>query len=232
MKLVMFDVDGTLTDTFSAEDNGFVTAVRDVLGVDGINTDWTSYPHATLSSMLDEISRAKLGRAPFAEETRAVQARFVALLQAAVRRDAGAIRAIPGAASFVRLLLDAGYAVAIASGDWELSARFKLTVAAIPVDGLPAVFADSARTRTEIMQTSLQLADRHYGGGGFERVVYVGDGTWDIQATRVLGWPFAGIGSGARGAALRSMGARHVFPDYTRPDDLIAAIESPGPPIA
>jgi phosphoglycolate phosphatase-like HAD superfamily hydrolase len=31
---------------------------------------------------------------------------------------------------------------------------------------------------------------------GFERVVYVGDGLWDVRACVRLGLPFVGIGAG------------------------------------
>ena len=40
---------------------------------------------------------------------------------------------------------------------------------------------------------SLQL------GHGFQRVVYIGDAEWDMQATKTLGWHFIGIGARLKG---------------------------------
>lgn len=42
MKLVMFDIDGTLTDTYVSDENEFVRAVQEVVDVPDINTDWAS----------------------------------------------------------------------------------------------------------------------------------------------------------------------------------------------
>jgi len=53
MHLVMFDVDGTLSDTMDIE-RFFVQAVDNVLSIQ-IDEDWASYKHVTDSGILDEI---------------------------------------------------------------------------------------------------------------------------------------------------------------------------------
>ena len=78
MKLVMFDIDGTLTDTSAADANGFVEAVRDELGITGIDTDWAAYPQATSEGILDEVVRRATGRPVTPAESQAVQHRLVA----------------------------------------------------------------------------------------------------------------------------------------------------------
>jgi phosphoglycolate phosphatase-like HAD superfamily hydrolase len=220
MKLVMFDVDGTLTDTFASDEDGFARAIGDVLGIAEINTDWNSYPEVTSGAVLDAIVRGKLGRGVSRDECRAVQRRLVERLD-------GKINEIPGAAAFLRTLRAAGFGVALASGDWEFTARHKLAAAGVPADNLPAAFCEAGDGRTAIMRRSLQLALPHYRCGRFEKIIYVGDGAWDLRAAQELGWKFIGIGGGRRAAALNSAGARHVFPDYRRGGDLLAAIDSP-----
>ncbi len=220
MKLVMFDIDGTLTDTHAADANGFVEAVRAELGITEIDTDWASYPHATSEGILDEVVRRATGRPVTPGECQAVQRRLLHRLRRA------SIREIPGAGAFVRKLTDAGIAVALASGDWELSARHKLAAASIPADDLPAAFCDSSRERTEIMRHSLRHSLAHHRCESFKPIIYVGDGSWDIRASRELGWGFIGIESGAASLRLRALGARHVFPDYLRGEAVLAAIES------
>jgi len=225
MKLVMFDVDGTLTDTHATDATGFADTIRETLGVAEINTDWASYPHATSEAVLDDIARSNYGRPVTAEESRAVQLRLEAKLCGT------RIMEIPGAGAFLRRLAGAGFAVALASGDWELTARYKLAAAGIPADDLPAAFCDSARERVAIMQLAEQRARAPGRRGGFDKVVYFGDGPWDVRACRELGWGFIGIESGGRPPRLRALGACDAFPDYRQGTAVLAAIATAAVPI-
>jgi len=45
------------------------------------------------------------------------------------------------------------------------------------------------------------------------RVISIGDGLWDLETARRLGYDFVGIGSGDKEAALTQAGAQ-VFPDF------------------
>ena len=49
--------------------------------------------------------------------------------------------------------------------------------------------SDDGEERTVIMQKCLDAL-----GNSFQRIVYVGDAEWDVQATRDLGWHFIGVG--------------------------------------
>jgi phosphoglycolate phosphatase-like HAD superfamily hydrolase len=216
----MFDIDGTLTDTQAADADAFVEAVKETLGIAEVDTDWASYPHVTSEGVLDEIVRRALGRPVAPAESRTVQRRFVGMLARKILHE------IPGAAAFLRRLAAAGYAVSLASGDWELSACHKLAAASIPVDGLPAAFCDSAQSRTEIMRHSLSRSLRHYRCDGFEQIVYVGDGSWDVHAARELGWGFIGIESSKAPSKLRALGARHVFPDYLKSEAILSVLDA------
>ena len=115
--------------------------------------------------------------------------------------------------------------MALASGDWESTARCKLERAAIYADDLPAAFCDSARARVDIMKVARERAGRHYRRPAFDDTLYVGDGSWDVTATRELGWRLLGIGWGERAVHLRKLGARYVVRDYLAPDELLAALE-------
>ena len=45
-------------------------------------------------------------------------------------------------------------------------------------------------------------------------VTYIGDGLWDLQAARELGWNFIGIGSGDARSRLLAGGASLVVRDF------------------
>ncbi len=232
MKLVMFDMDGTLTDSFSLDENCYVLAIEQALGLPHVVTEWETYTHTSSSYCLQEIVRRNRGVPPTVAESHAVQARIIEIMDEITRRKGRRTTEIPGAAAGLQALRAADYAVAIASGDWAATARHKLASASIPVDSIPSAFCDVGHARTEIMLAALERAAAHYSCARFERVVYFGDAAWDVRACRELGWPLVGIGTGAHAARLRSLGASHVLPDYRSMPDVLTAIEQATAPLA
>ena len=231
MKLVMFDMDGTLTDSFSLEENCYVLAIEQALGLPHVVTEWDSYTHTSSSYCLEEIVRRNRGTPPTAAESRAVQARIVELMSEITRQRGRRTNEIPGSAAALRALRDAGYGVALASGDWEATARHKLASAGIPFESLPSAFCDVAHARTAIMLASLERAAAHYGCAQFERVVYFGDAAWDVRACRELGWPLIGMDAGERPGLLAHLGVKPVLTDYLPLDKFLAALgEAQVPP--
>jgi beta-phosphoglucomutase-like phosphatase (HAD superfamily) len=230
MKLVMFDMDGTLTDSFAIDENCYVLAISQALGLTDIVTAWDSYTHASASYCLQEIVRTSRGEPVTEAESRAVQQRMIGLMdEIAFRRGRGTAE-IPGAADCVRELRRRNIAVAIASGDWESTARHKLASAGIPFENLPSAYCDVSHARAEIMQSALRRAAAHYGCAQFERVVYVGDAPWDVRACRELGWPLVAVAQGRHAARLKSLGAAEVIADYRRLGDFLAALEAAAVP--
>jgi phosphoglycolate phosphatase-like HAD superfamily hydrolase len=232
MKLVMFDMDGTLTDDFAIAENCYVLAIEQTLGLPGVKTEWETYTHTTASYCLEEIVRRARGTLPTTGESRAVQNRMIELMRDITRRTGRRTREMPGAAAAVRELQRRGYAVAIASGDWESTARHKFATAGIPVEGLPAAFCDVANPRTEIMQAALSRAAAHHGVPRFERITYVGDAAWDVRACRELGWPLVGVGESELTRRMPALGVTHVIPHYLDFHAFLTAVEQAGPPRA
>jgi len=214
MKLVMFDIDGTLTQTVGADESCFVQALDEVFGFKEVNTDWASYPHCSDSGVVDVLCQTRLGRSPSPEEIAAIQARFVALLNGAAA--ARPFEPVAGAEEMLRNLIDGkALAVSLASGGWECSARVKLASAGLDMKRTPAAFSDDAQARESIMCLSMNRAAQFHRIGSFESVVYVGDGVWDARAARNLGFPFIGIsGEPGKAAKLHAEGACEVFGDY------------------
>jgi beta-phosphoglucomutase-like phosphatase (HAD superfamily) len=226
MHLVMFDIDGTLTETDEVDGNCYVQAIADVLGFTNINTDWSVYPHCSDSGILDSLCRERLGRSPATVETAAVQSQFMSLLIAATREQP--FQPVAGAREFLDTLLPTpGIALALASGGWECSARLKLASARLESAQLPAAFADDALARTAIMQIALARAEQAHAGAQFTKRTYIGDGVWDARAARELGFRFIGIArENVKIDRLRTEGAINLFPDYRNSHDLLAAIRS------
>src|SRR5580692_932656 len=83
MKLVMFDIDGTLTQTGEADEVCFVRALHDVFGFTDVDTDWASYPHCSDSGILEALFQTRCKRSPLPAEATMFQACFISLLKAA-----------------------------------------------------------------------------------------------------------------------------------------------------
>lgn len=230
MNLVVFDIDGTLTESVAVDDLCFVQAFQDVLGIGSINTDWLAYRYQTDSGLTLEICRKCLGRDPSGGDIRRLQARFVELLCAAVQRAESAIREVPGAAALLHSLgVHHRWRVAIATGGWAVSARFKLASAGLVVDGLPWANAKDGLDRVDILRTAIERAGQACGQDAFEKVVYVGDGVWDVRAAKALGIGFLGVGSGNPAERLATEGASFVVPDFSEPMQVSRYLEVVGP---
>ena len=227
MNLAIFDIDGTLTESVAVDELCFVQAFQDVLGIEQINTNWLDYRFQTDSGLALEIYRNHLGRDPGGDEISRLQSRFVQRLGAAVEATGQPMRAIPGASALLhRLEADHGWQVAIATGGWKVSARFKLTSARLPVDAFPWASADDALDRADILRTVIRRAGKHYGQDGFEKVVYVGDGIWDVRAAKVLGIGFLGLAPHSKAGRLVEEGASCVVPDFLDPAHVVECLES------
>jgi phosphoglycolate phosphatase-like HAD superfamily hydrolase len=215
MKLVLFDIDGTLTLTNEVDNRCYVCALGEALGTAEIDTDWTKYRDVTDSGIASALLAARYGAPPSSEQLNAVRQRFVALLEQAFAHDRGACRAVPGAAGILAALAErAGFAVGLATGGWLESAQLKLRRAGLGEREYPMASASDACAREAIMALAAARVAARWGVPNFRSIAYVGDAVWDVHAARRLGWHFVGIGSGERAERLRREGARCVIADY------------------
>jgi len=213
--LAIFDIDGTLTKTTQVDDQCFVQSFVDELGITDLDTNWSQYPAVCDSGITQHIFRTHLNRMPSAREIALLQSRFVSLLEQAYERKPHLFIEIPGAGAALQSLRQhPDWAIAIATGGWQVSALFKLNKAGIAVDGLPAAFADHGVTREVILAAALVMARHTYQQQHFARIVYIGDGVWDVRTARQLQLGFLGVASGEREAALRAEGARAIIQDF------------------
>ncbi len=234
MRLIMFDIDGTLTDTNSVDSSCFVQALEEVFGFKNVSDDWSSYHNTSDSGIIDELFMRELHRSPVAAELSRFQDRFVELLTAAWEENSTAFTPIAGAESFLEKLSNRpACAISLATGGWRKSAHFKLQKAGIENHAVPAAFADDAHAREDIMKCSLKRAHLHYKQTLFDAVIYAGDGVWDVRASRNLKFQFIGIGAGKKAEVLKAEGASHIFSNYLdadalciKIDELCAAVQS------
>jgi phosphoglycolate phosphatase-like HAD superfamily hydrolase len=229
--LVVFDVDGTLTDTASVDSECFAAAIVEEFGIRGFDTHWSTYSEFTDSAILREVFESHRGSGPTAPEVARLIERFVGLLARA--HDALPARFVPieGAPALVKgLAADADWRVSVATGGWERSARLKLGYAGIDIGNAPLASAEVSPSRAEIVRTAIERALGLEGRGAFDRVVLVGDTRRDLKMARELGLPFVGVGRGDAALELMRAGAESVVRDYRDYEATLEVLKTARPP--
>jgi len=220
MKLIIFDIDGTLTDTSYIDVICFKDAVKEVFGIEGVDADWSQYPHVTDRCVL-EVLLAREGKDLTEEAFFKFEMCFHEYLQGAYERNKAYFKEIEGANDFIKHLRKKGIPRAIATGGLRKSAQFKLTCAGLDTEDMPLACSNDALTREMIVEQAIELASAQYGQDFFSQVLYIGDGVWDAATTKNLKMPFVGIGKGEMAEILKREGALAVMENYRDIDSLI-----------
>jgi phosphoglycolate phosphatase-like HAD superfamily hydrolase len=221
-RLLIFDIDGTLCDTNAVDDECFLGAAGELLGLDPGVLDWQPSPHVTDSGIARYLWETHRGRLPDEAEIAAFRDRFVTILESELRRTPSRLAEIAGAAALIERLGSTRWDVAIATGGWGRSARLKLAVAGIPDRWLLAS-SDDSPDRVEIFRLAWQRAAER-SGTSYARTVLVGDGLWDLQVAKALGWPLVGVAHGEKAEILRRGGALAVVEDFRDVDGFLEAL--------
>ena len=223
MKLAIFDIDGTLTETNEVDDKCFVKAFAASHQITNIETDWTKYTHVTDSGLLSEIFNQKLGRSPNEEDFLIFKSRFIENLNEYASKDETLFAEVSNAKAMLeKLKLEKDWAIALATGCFYDSAKLKLEKAKIKVKDFPIGTADDTVSREEILRTAIEKSLEKYGLEEFEKIVSIGDGVWDVRTAKNLSLDFVGIASGKRAEVLREEGANYINKDFRDYENFLA----------
>ena len=218
MRLILFDIDGTLLWTDGAGRRAIQRALETVAGtagpIDSYRLDGKTDPQI----VYDLLTLAGHPRADDAALSDAVCRRYIVLLEEELARSAQATRLMPGVAALLVGLEPheaAGRAlVGLLTGNLAPGAALKLRAAGVD----PARFAvgaygsDSGR-RSDLPAIAVERAAARTGvrlAGG--DVVIVGDTPADVACGHPIGAASLAVATGYYDvAALRASGATHVF---------------------
>ena len=183
----MFDIDGTLIESYDFDSQCFTEAVKEVTGL-GIDTNWARYKHVTDTGILNQFFNENSIENTI-EVTKNIKSTFLAKIQ--TRIDEQPFNEIKGASKFISKLkkLD-GVVISFATGGWLESAVLKLESAGIDISNIPIASANDHHSRIEIMKIAEQRAIKE----SRLSFTYFGDGSWDLKACKELGVNFVLVG--------------------------------------
>jgi FMN phosphatase YigB (HAD superfamily) len=216
-QVVLFDIDGTLLDSYAFDTRLFLDAVEAETGR-RISGDWNSYTHATDTGLLMEAIPGL-----DAQTERSIKNRFADATKAHLVTQPGGAEgghlALPGVRAFIeRLAENPGLHLGIATGGWAETAEAKVRHvglgALLDAGRLAMATASDHYDRAVIMRLA---ADRALQGKAIppSAWVYFGDGEWDRRTCAAMGVRFIGIGERVQ--------HQPRFADFSEPDGLLRA---------
>jgi len=222
MRLILFDIDGTLLWTNGAGRRAIQRALLDEMGTAGPIDEYRFDGKTDPQIVRELLTLAGHPEAEAEERIAAVCRRYVGLLTAELQRPRPNMRLLPGVRELLAALEPherAGRAlVGLLTGNLEGGAALKL--GAVGLD--PARFAvgaygsDSAR-RADLPAIAAERAASRTGKrfGGAD-IVIVGDTPDDIACGRPIGARVVAVATGFFSVAqLQAAGAAHVFEHLT-----------------
>ena len=187
--LIVFDVDGTLVGGTETDYRCFDEAFLDVTGVPLPGDRWNRVGEFTAKAIVREaLHDWAEADASAAEST--IRAGFLARLTAAHAADSQAFPPMAGGPAMLdALAVSKACRVAIATGCWRETSRFKLAAAGYRVEAIEFASSSDCYRRVDIIRTVMERLGAHAG-----ETVYVGDQLWDFRAATELGLRFVGVG--------------------------------------
>ena len=213
MKLVIFDIDGTLTDTKKVDDKCFVKAFKQTFDIEIAALDWGVTKNVTDWGLTEEVVEMVYDRKPTEKEYKKMLKIFMDLLKKEKQEDSSQFMAVKGAVSFYNYIKNkTKWQLGIATGSWEKSALLKLHSIGIEVDGVAFSNSDYFISREGITQHAIDQVKKNHEIK-IDDIVYFGDGVWDYNTCKNLGIRFIGIDI-LKDSKLKNIGATTVFNDF------------------
>ncbi len=214
MKLVLFDIDGTLLSCGPQVRPIFASALVEVFGTAGDVDAYDFTGRTDPGIVLDLVTGAGVPE----EEVRAGLPRmrelYTGRLDAALERDG--MRLLPGVVEILERLEEReDVVVALLTGNWEPGAKAKLARFDLNRFFPFGAFGCDGVERSELPPVALDRAERARGRRFLpEEVLIIGDSIHDVSCAHAHGIPCLAVGTGRTPeSALQAAGADWFVPD-------------------
>jgi phosphoglycolate phosphatase len=214
MRLLLFDIDGTLLSAGRQVRPIFERALLEVYGETGDLERYDFGGKTDPQIVFDLLGGAGWERPAIAARLPQLQEAYLGPLERELRAEG--MRLLPGVTALLeRLAADSDRTVALLTGNWERGGRAKL--ARLGLDGyFPfGAFGDDGERRADLVPAALERARRHAGRSfAVDETVIIGDTVHDVACARAHGVPCLAVATGfTPEAALAAAGATWVVPD-------------------
>ncbi len=220
--LIVFDIDGTLADTIAVDDYGFTQTYKDLYNINLGKIDWGEFKHVTDLGVSNEVFQSNFKRLPTESEINSTKEHFLGLLKEQFKKDSTLFSEVIGAVHFFNELQEKDYPLAIATGGWGETALFKLEKAGFEINGIPFANSNHHYSRYNITELAIEKSKEKHSTD-FERVIYFGDGKWDLINCREMGIEFIGVDFYKSGK-LKDLGAENIIRDFNDKEKMLDLI--------
>jgi len=205
--LLVFDIDGTLTDSVSQHQAAFYSSLEDI-GIKNIDSNWGDYIHHTDRYIFERNYENYFEK----ESQNSDLIRFEELILKHLSTQP-AINEIEGASDFLQKSAEKGYAYCLVTGSLKNPAINKMEQAKISFNEKLLATASENVSRDEIVLNAIEKAKKFYQQDSFPNIISLGDGIWDLRTAKNLNFSFIAIGKTSE--KLVGEGAESHFIDYT-----------------
>lgn len=207
--LIVFDIDGTLTDSVSQHQKAFTEMLFEI-GVKKINSEFKSFKHHTDSFIAKEIYETDQ-KESFSENT---FSKFESGLTQKISNEK--FTEILGAKNLIEVLeKESDFGICYATGSLYRPAIHKLKSIGIEFNNKQLVASDHIYKREKIIEKAIENSADYYNVSKFKRIISVGDGLWDLLTAKNLGLEFIGVGLKNEKLLIEN-GAEIVYKDLTK----------------
>lgn len=105
MNFIIFDIDGTLTNTKAVDDKCFIKAFQETFKLDITNENWEAIKHVTDWGITQEIVIRELGRKPTQFEYESMMTNLIKNLEEEQSKDLSQFAEVDGAGDFFSKLM-------------------------------------------------------------------------------------------------------------------------------
>ena len=228
MKLILFDIDGTLLWTDGAGRRAVTRALERETGISNPAADYRFDGKTDMQIVRDLLAAGDHPGANDPDKIRVVCEHYVALLEGELERSAGRVRTLPGVVE----LLDAlepmdDVTLGLLTGNVMDGARLKLGAVGIAFERFTVgAFGSDSAVRNELPAVAATRTEARHG---FRPVgpdmVVVGDTPADVECGKTYGARTVAVATGSYGAvALSGAGADHTFQDLSDTQAVLAAL--------
>lgn len=215
MRLVLFDIDGTLLHCGRQVREYFAAALEEVFGTAG---DLDRYSFAGKTDpriVLDLMTGAGVPPAAVRRAMPRVQAAFLERLESGL--DRRRMTLLPGVLELLdRLTADPGVALGLVTGNWRRGAELKLAPCGLGRFFPFGAFGDDGVDRAELPPVAMARAAAAVGRDfRREEVLIVGDSLEDVACARAHGLACLAVATGwTEAGELSAAGASWVAADF------------------